>query len=561
MSSKLINIVIPNDAIIPEIINSFSPDENYMMLKIGSNCLLEGRNYAVSLSQDEIYKKIKEESKLELNKLELDLLVERETAKLMEEKIKNIYENMYEIETKQMKKQMEGLESVIAGLREQIKSYESGNKDLINYEVDKVREKYDLLLKEKEIQNKLNWDLIDNLKESVIKLSNKSASHKGSAGEQLFKEYADVFMDYKGFQILDKHSEKGKGDFHLCFDEFNILVDAKNYTRNVPVEQREKIKRDLLKNEHINFGWLVSLNTSIDKWDKCPVMHEWINTHQCLIYINNLSSFEDPKKILRMVWNICKELYKFIDNEEVDMSELNNLRERQFKINDKIKNLRKNIRELNTNINLSKNIVQNMDDELREILEYETINIINSNFSIINDWWDKNIELNNDSTVLSTDLWMIFKQEKKHLIKEMDIKVENFKQFIKTKVPSSCLNVKSKNVNSAFEINGVKLKQVEVNTEEGVELELVESGENINVKNKKSNKKVSYYFNEEMDKLIIKDYEDINKDIIMISDIRNIKIWQVVSVLMKHNIISKRNESRGYDKYKETEEYKSKIKE
>lgn len=487
MTTKLINIVIPNDAIIPEIINSFSPDENYMMLKIGSNCLLEGRNYAVSLSQDEIYKKIKEESKLELNKLELDLLVERETGKLMEEKIKNIYDNMYKLKVENLKNNNEVLEKSIVGLREQIKSYESGNKDLINYEIDKVREKYDLLLKEKENQNKLNWDLIDNLKESVINFVNKSASHKGSVGEQLFKEYADVFMDYKGFQILDKHSEKGKGDFHLCFDEFNILVDAKNYTKNVPVEQREKIKRDLLKNEHINFGWLVSLNTSIDKWDKCPIMHEWINTRQCLIYINNLSSFEEPKKILRMVWNICKELYKFIDNEEVDMSELNDLRERQFKINDKIKNIRKTIRELNTNINVSKNIVQNMDDNLREIMDYETGNIINSNFSIIDDWWCDNIELKDGCTALSTDLWMIFKQDKKNLIKEFDIKVENFKQFIKTKIPSSCLVVKSKNVNSAIEIKGIKLKQVEVNTEEGVELELVDSEVNTNIK--KKNKK------------------------------------------------------------------------
>ena len=161
------------------------------------------------------------------------------------------------------------------------------------------------------------------------------------------------------------------------------------------------------------------------------------------------------------------------------------LREKQFKMNDKIKNIRKNIRELNTNINISKNIIQNMDDQLREILESETSNIVNSNFSLFDDWWDKNIELNNEGNELSTDLWMRFRQDKKELIKEMDIKVENFKQFIKTKTPSSSLVIKSKNANSAFEIKGIKLKEIDVVVEEKIDVEFVDD---IDVKKKKKAK-------------------------------------------------------------------------
>ena len=558
MATKLINIAVPQDEVLPDIINSFSPSENHMMLKIGSICIVEGRNYAVSLSQEEIYKKIKEESKVEVDKLELDLLVQRETAKLMEEKISKMYEGQVE----QVKKQNERLECLIVSLREQIKSYESENAGFVKCEVDKAREKYDILLKEKDIQNKLNREAIENLKESVIKLTNKSTAHKGSEGEKQFNDYAETFIDFKGFQIIDKHTQGGEGDFHLHFEEFDILADAKNYNKKVPIDQREKIKKDLLKNEHIHFGWLVSLNTSIDKWDKSPIMYEWINTTQCIVYINNLSCFEDPKKILRIVWYTCKELYKLIADVNVDTSELITMREKQFKINDKIKNIRKSIRELNTNINILKNILQTMDDELREILENETSNIVNSNFSIFDDWWDKNVESNNEGCELSTDLWMVFRQDKKEIIKDFDIKVEKFKQFIKTKVPSSSLVIKSKNANSAFEIKGIKIKQMDVNTDEQVDVEFLEDeDENVEVKKKKPKKKFNYYFNENMDKIILTDYEDIDKDIMMISELRNIHTWQVVSVLMRHNVISKRNDSRGYDKYKETDEYKSKIKE
>jgi hypothetical protein len=154
-------------------------------------------------------------------------------------------------------------------------------------------------------------------------------------------------------------------------------------------------------------------------------------------------------------------------------------------MNDKIKNIRKSIRELNTNINISKNIIQNMDDQLREILESETSNIVNSNFSLFDDWWDKNIELNNEGNELSTDLWMRFRQDKKELIKEMDIKVENFKQFIKTKTPSSSLVIKSKNANSAFEIKGIKLKEIEIYVEEKIDVEFVDD---MDVKKKKKTK-------------------------------------------------------------------------
>ena len=199
-----------------------------------------------------------------------------------------------------------------------------------------------------------------------------------------------------------------------------------------------------------------------------------------------------------------------------------------------------------------------MDDQLREILESETSNIVTSNFSLFDDWWDKNIELNNECTELSTDLWLRFRQDKKELIKELDIKVEKFKQFIKTKIPSSSLVIKSKNANSAFEIKGINLKEIEVVVEE--KIDDVEFVDDMDVKKKKK-AKINCYFTSEIDNNILLDYQDVEKDIMSISEIHNIRPWQVVSVLVRHKVISKRDESRGYDKYKETDEYKSKIKE
>ena len=363
---KTFVITIPDNENVPEIINSFSPEENFIMLKIGSDCLREGRKVVSSLTQKEIYNKIKEESKEDVQKLELDILVERETAKRLEEKMSKIYEG----QIIQMKKQMETM-------RDQLINYESQNVDVINAAVEKSKEKYDILLDQKDKQVSKLSEIYEKL--LIQTQGQKSNSHKGSDGEKQFYDYAETFIDFKGFEIIDKHTQGGEGDFHMHFEEFDVLVDAKNYKNKIPVDQRDKIKKDLLKNEHLNFAWLVSLNSTIDKFDKSPIMYEWINTTQCIVYINNLASFEDPKKILRIVWFTCKELYKFVEDVNYDETELNELKNMNFKLMDKIKNVRKTIREINKSMNATKNLIQVMDDELKTMLDNETNEIVGGN--------------------------------------------------------------------------------------------------------------------------------------------------------------------------------------
>jgi hypothetical protein len=463
MSIKIINITVPGDAIIPDVLSTFSPEENYMMLKIGSETLSEGRKVVANLTSDEIFKKVRNDFEKEIEKLNSEISNERKTSLLMNEKITRMYETQLE----QLNKKFESAMS-------QIEIYKQGNSTSLNEELNKVKEKYDLLYREKEKQVERMTEVHEKL--IVHHQSSKSTSHKGSEGEKQFEDYANTFIDFKGFKIIDKHTQGGEGDFHLHFEEFDVLADAKNYKKKVPVDQREKIKKDLIKNEHIHFGWLVSLNTSIDKFDRAPIMYEWINTTQCLVYINNLSSFEDPAKILRIVWFTCKELYKMIEDVNHDEEDLTQLKDEKFKMMDKIRNLRKNVREINTSINSTKNLIQVMDDELKSMLENETNELVHSNISLFDDWWEENIEITSEEVqTSSTDLWTKFKQDNKLLINEMNITGDNFKQYLKSKVPMSGIILRNKNANSAFNVKGIKLKSAENKVEtEKIEIELNE---------------------------------------------------------------------------------------
>ena len=141
MSLRTINITIPADELVSDIINTFTPEENMLMLKIGSNCLKEGRQAVAGLTQKELYNKIKDETKDEIKKLETNLLVEKELKSRISEEMTKMYQKQLE----QMNKQIDTFKS-------QIKIYESENSEFVRTEVEKERDKYRIILDEKDKQ-------------------------------------------------------------------------------------------------------------------------------------------------------------------------------------------------------------------------------------------------------------------------------------------------------------------------------------------------------------------------------------------------------------------------
>jgi len=558
---KSVTINILHNENLPEGFLTISAEKVLLAINIGYKCVLDAEQSMLELTESMIYNKVKEESIGEIKKLETNLLVEKETARKMDEKTSNKYEEQLykmDIQLDRYKKQLDTQTC-------QLKTYELENKDAINEAIKKEKEKYELLIDAKEKRIDKLQEINDQIKESLIKLTHQSTAQKGSSGENGFRVHADeTFMDFKGYDLIDKHAQGGSGDFHMRFEEFDVLVDAKLYDckTKVPITQREKIREDLIKNEHLTFAWLVSLNTTIDKFDKAPVMYDWINTKQCIVYINNLSQNEDPRKLLRIVWYTCKELYKLVEKGSSEDIELTNLKDKQIRFMTKVKNIRKTMREINTTLNTTRNLLQVVDDQLKEILEEETEQIVASNYSVFDSWWDLNIILTNeDVRLVSTDLWINFKHDNKSLLNELEITPDKFKQYIKTKVSMSNIILKNKNTHSAFEIKGIKWNsKVEKLDTELLDILLVDT--EVKLEKKKvttKSKSVVVSFTEEQNKKILEDYNDTNNDIIMIANMNKVEIYQVVSLLVKYKIISKRNEARGYDKYKETDEYKNKA--
>ena len=175
MATKIMNITVPIDWVVPEIINTFAPEENAMILTMGTSMIREARNVVAGLSQTEIYNKIRAETSGELKRLETDLLVQKKLNGEIDGSIRNCYE-----------KQLEQLNKQIIMLRGQINTYEMDSRSTIETEVNKVRAKYDLLLEEKDKQNQLNREVFDKAEKLVSKNVGKSSISIGDDGEHIF---------------------------------------------------------------------------------------------------------------------------------------------------------------------------------------------------------------------------------------------------------------------------------------------------------------------------------------------------------------------------------------
>ena len=555
---KTIILTIPDNEIIPEIITSFSPEENFMMLKIGSESLSEGRKSVVNLTNDEIFKKVRNTCNKEIEKLNSEIITERRTSLLMNEKITKMYETQLEQLNKKFEKALS-----------QIETYKQGDSIYLNEELNKVKIKYDLLLEEKDKQNQLNREVFDKAEKLINKPSNKSSISIGDDGEQIFETLADTFKDFTEYRIENKAKQGHKGDFHLFFKDFNILVDSKNYSGSVQKKEIIKIETDLSTNDNMKFAWMVSLNSNISDYNRFPIMTKWITTDagvKCILFINNLLEYKEPRNILRQAWSICNDFYKLTKRLDKEDSELEKYREKSLIQKKQINNLQDRAGELRRGINVLNNSLKNLDNDLLEILSLISDDIINDKIqfdNIIKSWWHNSIEyMNDENKMTSTEIWNKFKKENKDYIFDNKITIEMFKDVITSNIVNNS-NYVEKTKKGVIEFVGFKWREIEIKELKNIIIENAVMG-NIVVEEKPKSKsnsksKSKFYLSEEEDSKILKDYEDTSNNIMTISMLNNILPWQVVSLLMQYKVITKRVEARGYDIYKETEEYKNKI--
>jgi hypothetical protein len=297
---------------------------------------------------------------------------------------------------------------------------------------------------------------------------------------------------------------------------------------------------------------------------------------------------DSPEDMLRTAWSFCNSYHNITKKVDKEDGELNKYREQNLLTIKQINNLQEVNSEMRRNLNASSNILKKSDSILLEMLSVLSNKIIIEHFDKykkVEDWFDANLEYtdNKDSDkISSTELWSQFRKEHKDYVIETEMSIDLFKEAIRKLVDAS--NYTEKNKKSPIILVGYKLKALEVKEVliENLVLELEKKPEKKKggekkekvikekvvkekvVKEKVVKEKVvkekGYYFDAKKDNEIIEYYKDDNNNIMTICNLCNdVRPWQVVSVLVRHKIIGKRDDARGYDIYKQTDEYKSKL--
>lgn len=474
MTTKMINIVVPLNWTAPEIMNTLNAEENAFILNTGSEMIKEARSLVVGLSQTDIYNKIREESKSEIQKLELDLLVQKEIQNQMDSNIRGFYEN----QMIQMKKQNEEL-------KEQIKSQITNNKLLFQDELNKEKEKLEKILEDK---NKQVLRLTENYEKILQQTDTKSSKKLGDEGEDNFMMLSETFKDFIGYKIEKKSHQGHKGDFHLFFEKFNVLVDLKNYSGSVQKKELDKIEHDLSINDTMDFAWLISYESNVSDWNRFPIMCKWIVTDvglKCVIIVNKLNANKNPTDLLRVVWNMTNEIHMIMSKtKEIDNTELDKLRERDYNVLQKIKTAYKRISEMKRNIVSMSQTAKDIENDMIDSINMFTNELSKNEFDKslkIKEWWNENIEFddnnNNESKLTSTDIWTRFKKENKLYIDENKMLVDDFKTCVKNFVDVN--NYVEKSKKGSIEFIGFKFKDLlvvkefeKIKGEEKLEVEL-----------------------------------------------------------------------------------------
>jgi len=466
---KKVVLYVNSGVALPEILSDLSPEETELILLVGCLSLSEAKKGLGTITNREILQEMSRNYETRIREVENEVFLHKEQLRLMEsEKDEQIHKRItqsrevfdsmlvsYQRERDTMRKKIDELENEKEMSRDfSRQTVQTEAIQMVKRELDTMRQ----ILAEKEKQNTNYKEMFERSMQKVDGLTQKrDVASIGKIGESRFSELAlSTFRDFDGFQIKDVCSIGGLGDFHLQFKEMTILVDSKLYSNKVNSTSREKIKRDLVNNDHIQFAWLVSMDTFVDRFDKAPFMFEWVNSDKCVCYINCLMKQAEPREMLRSVFYCCRAIHKMMTNENMEKCEVGILKEREMKMKDILSKLVKNNRERDTILNQMRGNFERGDELVREMLNEETNELAMNYYRVVIDWWNRNLEKTDSLDKIKSNLvWNQFKRDMGDELGEIDC--NSFKEVLSSFLGENA--AKSKTKGGALEISGFKLRE------------------------------------------------------------------------------------------------------
>ena len=167
--------------------------------------------------------------------------------------------------------------------------------------IDKLRREYEIKLeKEREIT-------------TACILTTKHSTIKGQVGENI--TYHELNRMFPTAEIEDTHKQTGREDFIMKEKDFSMLIETKNYAKNVTKPEIDKFYRDMEANNDIQCGLFLSLKSGICNRDDLQL--EVINGKPIIFIHHALKNIENIDFGVRIFKLILKTDSIDLSNKEV----------------------------------------------------------------------------------------------------------------------------------------------------------------------------------------------------------------------------------------------------
>lgn len=188
--------------------------------------------------------KITEKSK------QLTLLHSRHSEEISEisQQVKERTLSVYQHECKEKQEKCERLEKQLNDIQITLLKQ---HQETMDKRIEELRSQYDKKLEEERSKNM-----------KIVTLKENS-SMKGQEGEEF--TFHQLNLLFPTYTVEDTHKDNARGDFLVKNEKYSMMVEAKKYSKNVPLVEIEKFHRDMALeiNKDVDCGVLISLDSGI----------------------------------------------------------------------------------------------------------------------------------------------------------------------------------------------------------------------------------------------------------------------------------------------------------
>lgn len=182
------------------------------------------------------------------------------------------------------KSQIDSLRERNMTLESKISSMMTDSRESVNKQLKELREFYEAKLQRQTSDfEAIRGSYEERLNTAIGRSQNSTIKGKDSE-EELFTALNQLFPTAI---IEDTHNIPGRGDFIVRFDDIVMMVETKNYTRNVQKSEVDKFYRDMenQSNSDVLCGLLLSMNCGICAYDDFALE---VRSGKPLMFLHNI---------------------------------------------------------------------------------------------------------------------------------------------------------------------------------------------------------------------------------------------------------------------------------